>query len=282
MGLIYPTMSTDNNSIVHYVCRMVLRPLASILLKCGLTWKEFSDISKSVFVEVASDEYGINGRPTNVSRVSILTGISRKEIKRQRDLLSSNEPLVKSKTTDATRVLSGWFQDADYVDSNAQPRLLNEHGDSPSFEALCERYSGDIATQTLLKELLQTETIERTADGDLRVKRRFYQPAKHDDENLAWGVAMIRDVAATMNNNVFLSDGAKPRFGRKAETVRVLPATVLEFRKYLDSKGQAFLEEVDAWLTKNEASDDARESEFVRLGVGVFAIEDELREENLK
>lgn len=275
-------MSTNNHSIVYYVCRMVLRPLASMLLKCGLTWKEFSDISKSVFVEVASDEYGINGRPTNVSRVSILTGISRKEVKRQRDLLANKQAVVHSKTTDATRVLSGWFQDADFVDPKGQPMLLQERGSAPSFAALCERYSGDIATQTMLKELLQTETIEQTADGDLRVKRRFYQPAKHDDENLAWGVAMIRDVAATMNNNVFLSNAAKPRFGRKAETVRVLPETVPEFRKYLDSKGQAFLEEVDGWLSKHEASDDARESEFVRLGVGMFAIEDELREENLK
>ncbi|MCH9692946.1 MAG: hypothetical protein K0U72_00385 [Gammaproteobacteria bacterium] len=275
-------MSTDNKSIVYYVCRIVLRPLASILLKCGLTWKEFSDISKSVFVEVASDEYGINGRPTNVSRVSILTGISRKEIKRQRDLLCGNQPVVKSKTTDATRVLSGWFQDSDYIDANGDPRLLNERGEAPSFESLCERYSGDIAAQTMAKELLQTETIERAPDGNLRVKRRFYQPAKHDDENLAWGAAMIRDVAATMNNNVFLSNGARPRFGRKAETVRVLPETVIEFRKYLDSKGQSFLEEVDGWLNKHEASDDTRESEFVRLGVGMFAIEDELREENLK
>lgn len=275
-------MSNGNKSFVHHICRMVLRPLASILLKCGLTWKEFADISKSVFVEVASDEYGIGGRLTNVSRVSILTGISRKEVKRQRDLLSSQYPVVKSKTTDATRVLSGWFQDADFLDSKMQPMLLREHGEAPSFETLCERYSGDIAAQTMLKELLQTETIKRSSNGDLRVVRRFYQPAKHDDENLAWGVSMIRDLAVTMNNNVFLSNDAKPRFGRKAETVRMIPATVLEFRKYLDQRGQFFLEEIDAWLTKNEASDDARESEFVRLGVGVFAIEDELREENSK
>ena len=53
-------------------------------MKCGMTWKEFSAISKSVFVETATDEYGIRGRPTNISRVSVLTGISRKEIKRRR------------------------------------------------------------------------------------------------------------------------------------------------------------------------------------------------------
>ena len=82
-------MNKTSNNFLQNACLAVLRPLASMLLKCGMTWKEFSDVSKSVFVEVASGEYGIDGRPTNVSRVSILTGISRKEIKRQRDLLAS-------------------------------------------------------------------------------------------------------------------------------------------------------------------------------------------------
>ena len=275
-------MTNADKSITHYACRLVLRPLASIFLKCGLTWKEFSDLSKSVFVQAASEEFGIRGRPTNVSRASILTGISRKEIKRQRDLLLSDEPGVKAKTTDATRVLSGWFQDTDYLDSTGEPMLLQESGAAPSFESLCDRYSGDIAPQTMLKELLQTETIESTERGDLRVKRRFYQPAKHDDENLTWGIAFIRDLAETMNNNVFLSNNAKPRFGRKAESVRLLSRDVGEFQKFLDTRGQAFLEEVDAWLTHHEANDDANQSEFVRLGLGMFAIEEKLRKGKIR
>jgi uncharacterized protein DUF6502 len=275
-------MTTGNKSAVYYACRLVLRPLASIFLKCGLTWKEFSDLSKSVFVEAATQEFGIKGRPTNISRVSILTGISRKEVKRQRDLLLNDEPVVKGKTTDATRVLSGWFQDGDFQDQAGEPMLLPEHGATASFEALCDRYSGDIATQTMLKELLQTGTIERAKSGDLRVMRRFYQPAKHDDENLTWGVALITDLAATMNNNVFLSHTAKPRFGRKAESVRVLPGSVSEFHTFLDIRGQAFLEEVDVWLTNREANDNAQESEFVRLGVGMFAIEDKLKKERVR
>ncbi len=275
-------MTNEGKSVVYYVCRLVLRPLASIFLKCGLTWKEFSDLSKSVFVEAATQEFGIKGRPTNVSRVSILTGISRKEVKRQRDLLLNDEPAVKGKTTDATRVLSGWFQDREFLDQKGDPMLLQETGPAPSFDALCDRYSGDIATQTMLKELLQTGTIERTRSGELRVIRRFYQPARHDDENLAWGVAFITDLAMTMNNNVFLSNAARPRFGRKAESVRILPGSVSEFHTFLDIRGQAFLEEVDVWLTNREATDDAQESEFLRLGVGMFAIEDKLDEERVR
>jgi hypothetical protein len=86
-----PDSSTAANGVdraaVVQTCRVLLRPIASLLLKCGMTWREFAEVSKSVFVAVASQDFGLNGRPTNVSRVSILTGVSRKEIARVRALL---------------------------------------------------------------------------------------------------------------------------------------------------------------------------------------------------
>lgn len=267
-------MDIEKKSVAYRACRIVLRPLASMLLRCGMTWKEFSDLSKSLFVQAATEEFGIKGRPTNVSRVSILTGISRKEVKRQRDLLTSKHSPTRTKTTDATRVLSGWFQDPDYVDENLAPRLLPESGPSPSFESLCTRYGGDIAMPTMLKELLKTDTIERTDDGRLHAIRRYYQPALLDDENLLWAVSLISDLSETMNNNVFLDGKCTPRFGRKADNTRVRADAIPEFRALMNERGQVFLEEIDDWLTKHENKDIGDQTESVRLGVGLFAIQD--------
>ena len=271
-------MEKEFQNIAHEACRIVLRPLASMLLKVGLTWKEFSDLAKSVFVETATAEYGIRGRPTNVSRVSILTGIGRKEVKRQRELLESAHPVSTQKTTDATRVLSGWYQDPNYLGSDGQPLPLSESGNAPSFESLCRQYGGGVATATMLKELLHTETIAR-AEGELLIpKRRYYHPARHDDENLLWAVNLIRDLTATMNNNVFKTDQTISRFGRKAENTEIPESCRESFREYLDKRGQAFLEEIDDWLTEH-ATDEEGGSPCVRVGVGVFGIEDEFLKE---
>lgn len=273
----------DNNKpIIQSVCRIVLRPLASMFLRCGMTWKEFSDLSKSVFVQAATEEYGIKGRPTNVSRVSILTGISRKEVKRQRDLLLRQEPAAKGKTTDATRVLSGWHQHPMYQDSDSRPALLPETGPEPSFESLCSAFSGDVSMQSLLKELLKTRSVERTDCGRLRVIKRYYQPAVHDDENLLWAVTLIRDLTETMNNNVFLDDSGVARFGRKADNNRIPASAVPEYRAFLAKRGQTFLEEVDDWLTEHEASGADDPSGLLRIGVGMFAIEHKEHEEKLQ
>lgn len=267
-------MEIDVKQSVREACRLLLRPIASMFLKCGMTWKEFSELSKVVFVQAATAEYGIKGRPTNVSRVSILTGISRKEVKHQRDLLENEAPVVKGKTTDATRVLSGWHQDSLYTNGNGAPKLLPEDGAAPSFEMLCARYGGDIPMQAMLKELLKTQAVERTSDGRLGAIRRYYQPAVHDDENLRWAVSLMRDLTETMNNNVFLENTGVPRFGRKADNECIPAEAIPEFKQFLDQRGQLFLEEIDDWLTEHVAKQNTETTQRVRIGVGLFAIED--------
>ena len=266
-------MESNSQSVVRIICRQILRPLASMMLKCGMTWKEFSDLSKSVFVATATEEYGIRGRPTNVSRVSILTGISRKEVKRQRDLLSDHEEPPTRKTNDATRVLSGWFQDPMYIDATGEPRVIPESGLAPSFEALCESYGGDVAVPTMLKELVKTNAVARVAGGELKVLSRYYQPAVHDDENLMFAADRIYDVIRTMNNNVFLEEGGALRFGGYADNDAVPVSVIPEFREYLDERGQAFLEEIDDWLAARAGVKPNEPT--ARVGISLFATQRE-------
>ena len=250
-----------------------------MLLRCGMTWKEFSDLSKSVFVEVASDEFGIKNRPTNVSRVSILTGIDRKEVKRQRQLIAAETPVADGKTTDATRVLSAWFQDNDYLNSDSDPAALAEQGPAPSFATLCGQYGGDIAATTLLKELLSTNTIERDANGELRPLRRYYQPAVSDDENLKFASQRLRELFETMNNNVFPSEKHAPIFGGYAANDTMSAEIIPKYREFLEQRGQEFLEEIDDWLTEHAPVAGSKVKNPVRMGIGLYAIEQIARKE---
>lgn len=267
-------MEPDIKSVVARSCRTLLRPIAKMLLKCGMTWREFSTLSKSVYIEVATSEFGIKGRPTNVSRVSILTGVSRKEVKRQRDLLLNDQPVEGQKTTDASRVLSAWHQDPVYRDGEGDPRLLAEDGDAPSFASLFKAHGGDTSMQAMLKELLKTDAVERTCDGQLRAKSRFYRPAVMDPQNLRWAMELISDLGETMENNVFLGKNGVPRFGRNADNDRMPASAVPQFRAFLDQRGQAFLEDIDDWLTDHALDEKSQGENAVRIGVGLFGIHD--------
>jgi hypothetical protein len=260
-------------------CRALLAPVASLLLKCGLTWREFAEVSKTVFVAVATREYGIKGRPTNASRVAILTGIDRKEVARQRDLLDAEAPPAPGKTTDATRVLSGWHQDPVFLDAAGRPRVLADAAPGPTFDDLCRAHGGDIPASALRKELLRVGAVVEEAGG-LRALRRFYMPVRFDGQWLQNAGTTIRDLGNSISYNLSVEAPEPTRFVGRATNTRIDPAAMPAFRAFLEAEGQALLERVDAWLSANELPGAAAASRSVapdasravRLGVGLFAI----------
>ncbi|HXR91850.1 MAG TPA: DUF6502 family protein, partial [Steroidobacteraceae bacterium] len=71
-----------------------LKPLVHVLLSCGITWREFAELSKTTYVEVATRQFGKRGRPTNVSRTAILTGLVRRDVRKQRQILEAARPAL--------------------------------------------------------------------------------------------------------------------------------------------------------------------------------------------
>lgn len=283
-----PATSTESRGIdrclVVQTCRVLLRPIASLLLKCGMTWREFADVSKNVFVAVASQDFGLKGRPTNVSRVSILTGVSRKEVTRVRSLLADEADPPPNKTTDATRLLSGWHQDPEFLMPDGSPKALPPDGPGASFETLWRRYGGDVPVTSLRKELQNVGAITVLPDGHLRAERRYFMPRRFDPEWILNAGSMLRDLGEGITHNLEHSPepakaGSAPgrrRFIGRATSNAVNPAALPEFEAFVEQNGQEFLERVDKWLTEHEARPAAgAEVRGMRLGLGIFMIADD-------
>ncbi|MGA8203652.1 MAG: DUF6502 family protein, partial [Woeseiaceae bacterium] len=123
---------------------LVLRPLARALLRAGVGYREFSEIAKTAFVQTATENYGLRGRPTNISRVAVMTGLTRKEVRRIRDKTDASEQTVVVKTTPISEILHRWYTDEQFVDSNGRPKELAFDGDGTTFTALVRRFGGDV------------------------------------------------------------------------------------------------------------------------------------------
>ena len=82
-------MEDNSKNRVLAALLKALRPVARILMKAGVGYREYAESSKSAFVEVATSDYGLRGRPTNISRGSVMTGLTRKEVKRLRDKIAA-------------------------------------------------------------------------------------------------------------------------------------------------------------------------------------------------
>jgi len=94
----------------------------------------------------------------------------RAEVRRLRTLLQDANPEIFRRMNYATRVLSGWYQDEEFLGADGKPVALPPSGERQSFESLCKKYSGDVAATTMLKELKHVEAVAEATDGTLTVK----------------------------------------------------------------------------------------------------------------
>jgi Family of unknown function (DUF6502) len=251
--------------------RMLVRPIASLMLRCGITWKELSEELRLVYVAAATDDFGRHGRPANISRVAILTGIGRREVRRARDQLqrgADSPPLVLERMSRATRILSGWHQDAEFVDAKGRPRLLGIDGPK-GFEGLARRYAPDLPVGAMLKELKQVGAVHETASGRVRAVARTFIPAPLDPDAVIRAGEVVGDLARTISHNLTEPD-RQSRFERRATNRNVARVSRRAFDRFVEARGMDFLEEVDEWLSEHEAGDTI--ARRARLGVGVYII----------
>ena len=203
-----------------------------------------------------------------MSRVAIMTGLTRREVARLRKVAEHDLPDLKSENTVAGKVLAAWHQEPEYLDELEQPKPLRIEGDN-SLSSLIDRFRTDIPNTALIKELIRVKAI-MVRGNYARVQTRYYMPFALDARSIERFGSVLRDIAHTITHNLFTKDTALARFEGRATNERISSHAYDAFTNYLDRKAQVFLEEVDDWLKDHEV--ESENETAMRLGIGVYAI----------
>jgi len=252
-----------------------LEPVVLLLLKSGISWKDFSDIAKEKFVSVATESFGIRGRPTNLSRVAILSGLDRREVARLRRGATEQRAAPQGYMSKPTQVLHAWYHDPRYLDASGKPRDLEIEGPENSFAELVRQYAPGIPLVAMIKELRTAGAVADIDGQRLRALKRSYVPRELNETLVRlWG-SELHDLGTTIEHNLSHEPSELPRFDRRAISLRVDPKALPAFREMLEREGQAFLERVDEWISAHELPSRLDEGgRGIRLGVGVYHIQD--------
>jgi Family of unknown function (DUF6502) len=254
----------------------LLKPLIRMLLRHHVPFSAFEELAKHVYVDVAMKEFGIPGKRATTSRVSILSGLTRKDVQR---LLTTPDVASDEATGEgynrAARVLTGWARDADFIDMQGQPRALDANEGEASFAALVKRYSGDMPARAVLDELVRVGAVRRRDDKRLELVTRGYVPQRSAVEKLAILGTDVADLIETIDHNI--EHGATdPRFQRKVMYHSLPAQAVPAFRRLSAERAQALLEDMDHWLATRDIDNppDAPEAPRARVGLGIYYFEE--------
>jgi hypothetical protein len=254
--------------------RVLMGPLVRILLRQGISFAEFSEVAKAVYVEIALRDFKVVGRKTTRTRIAVITGLTRKEVKRVIDEGVKERYELKTNYNRLGRVLVGWHTDPDFTGPYGLPLELQYEAassDELTFSALVKRHSGDMSPRSILDELIRVGAVRETDAGWYRVLRREYIPEAQGVHNFERVGAVIRSFINTVDTNMTKTAPGKGIFERRAVADDgIRKQDVAKFDRYLRSRCQEMLEEIDNWLTNLPKPDIDKGDEIVRTGVGVY------------
>lgn len=161
-------MRPNKNPVFNKAILALLRPLARLFLRFGRGYREFAELSKAAFVSVASEDYGVHGRPTNVSRIAAMTGLTRKEISRIRARIEDGTAALTDRGTPLQEVTWAWESNSEFTDKKGRPAVLPLSGGRGSFQSLIKQFAGDIPEGAMRKELQRIGAAE-LVDESIRV-----------------------------------------------------------------------------------------------------------------
>jgi hypothetical protein len=255
--------------------RKLLEPLVRVLIRNGVSHGEVNELLKAVFVDVADRDFALPARKTSQSRVAILTGLSRKEVARQKAILDEGSELDQgSNLNRVIRVLEGWHTDAEFTGPYGLPiEVPFESQTGPNFCELVRRYSGDMVPRAMLDELVRVGAVDLLTTGMLRVVTRAYIPETLHPDALERFGDVIHNFIRTLEYNMLKAAPGAGRFERIVFADDGLPIEQMpEFDRALREKGQQLLVELDNWLVAQEearATKD-RSGERIKTGVGIY------------
>jgi hypothetical protein len=262
--------------------RSLMTPLVRILLRNGISFREFAEVVKDVFVAVCARDLVIPGRRLSLSRIAIVTGLTRKEVSA---IVRDDELRRRALETNANRaakILEAWHSDTRFLGPYGFPRDLLIEGDDPSgtFADLVKENSGDMPVRAMLDELMRVGAARILEGGEvIRVLKRTYIPTEMTPEMIQIFSQAVRRYIETVDYNLSLKETKSRRFDRVVYPdpgLRVVdvPAFQQEIREYLET----VIAEIDYKTSGYQRLDDLESERTTSVGVGIYFYNDEVED----
>lgn len=228
--------------------RRALKPLVRTCLRGQHTLQEVIDVLKLVFVEVGVEELKRSTNKINTSRISVLTGVHRKDVTR---IFREGTTDLKQTAPLLARVLGQWEQDSRFSTRTGKPRILSWEGEKSEFAELVRSVTDDVRAGTVLFELERSGVAQKLPRGLKLVRPTL--PVNIDIQS-RWDFLArnIETLVRAAEQNLF-SPLETPNLHIRTEYDRISEKHLPIVRRWLHRSGKAFHKKVRAFLANYDA-----------------------------
>lgn len=255
--------------------RKLLRPLVRLMLSYQITYPVLITLLKSLYIEVADSEFARDGKRQSDSRINLLTGVHRKDVKRLRSEPSQPAEVPASISTGA-RLVAHWLGSRQFQDREGRPLplplRLDSRDEEPSFDDLVERVCRkDIRPRVILDEWLHLGVAHLDEEQRVVLNTGAFAPDQGFEEKAFFFGKNIHDHISASTHN--LLGGKPPHFDRSVYYDRLSAGSVEKLRELTDEVGMQALRRINSEalaLQQQDNEQDAADTPHYRINFGVF------------
>lgn len=251
--------------------RPILRPLIRFCLRNSIALAEVLEATKVVFAEVAAAQIEKGGSKVTVSRIAVMTGMTRREVNRiyKEGRIADESPSL------AGRVLVQWEHDPGFATKQGKPRVLTFKGADSEFSKLVETVSKDVNAATLLYELERLGAVEKVRGG-VKMVQNIQFHTKRPEKGINLLFRDIESLSAAAEENVLDTQDIR-NLHLRTEFDNILVKEIPRIRSWLLKQGQEFHKRARDFLSQydKDLNQDATSAGGARVVLGAFSLTEE-------
>lgn len=230
---------------LQFLLRALLRPVARLCVAHAISVRELLELAKRELLLAAEAEAKRKKEKMNTSRLSVMTGIQRKDIIR---IQEEGEEVPSSQSNLIARVIGKWEQDPNFTTRAGKPRVLSTEGDDSEFRSLVADVSTDLNPGTVLHALERIGAVERST-SKVRLKKAALSIQNDEVAGYTMLAADIEDLSLSVQDNLTRGDRI-PHLHARTEYDNLLEEALPEIHSWILHQGAAFHEIVRTYLAR--------------------------------
>lgn len=252
--------------------RKILRPLVRLLLTFQITYPFLVNLLKSLYVEVADQEFAMDDKRQTDSRINLLTGVHRKDVKRLRTE-HSEEIITPKNISIGAQLIAYWLGSKAFCGTDGQPlalmlRTAAKKSKEPTFDDLVELVcKQDIRPRVILDEWLNLG-IATLEDDKVRLNTGAFTPAKGFDEKAFFFGKNLHDHLSASAHN--LAGNTPSYFDRSVYYDKLSHASIQELATLANTTGMQALNTINKAALTMQQRDEHGDDRNHRMNFGVF------------
>lgn len=261
-----------NKTAAERAFKGLFRRLARVAIEAGLTAPMAHRLLKEALVETAEADFTLDGKRLTDSRISVLTGVHRKDIRAFRAEAGPDDGAGSGQRMGIVSTVMGrWIGDPDLIDEVGNPLPLPRHAEGgPSFDALVESVTSDVRPRTLLDELVRNGSATVDAESDtVSLTRNALISAATLDDGLFFLDRNVGDHVAALAHNITADQDQPPMIERAVFYNHLRPEDVDSLQAYSRERSVGLLEDLNrrALAMQTQAAQSDMPKDRFRFGV---------------